>query len=1319
MSTRVILFNRAGEPLGDLPRQSIISMRIVEELNGEHTLTIETTTVLEVGTYALTKGYDGRWREWCVNAPDELHERGETAIGTYVLPWSLWVDLLSKDGSELWASAQEGTHDPITAREALTIALSDQTRWTVGTVDVDTVGAVSLYDDQTWNYLAKLVGVFGGEVDAEIEVDNVGVVSRRVALRRHLGLEGVVRRFDWGRDLTSIRRTPAEGPYYCGIKPRGGSAKTDDDGVDYSAREGIEEEPAFIDEGDGYYHEQGSPYLVATDARDVFRIADGHGGWLYPMRVMTYDVTETSSGPDTEELMEKAKADVYDATHPKTTYEATVLAFASAGMDVVGLALGDEVRVADRGFNPSAALRIEGRISRVEYDPRDIAATMDLTIGQLAETLAETIRGLTKGTLATVERRIAVVEGEAARFSSIDATVLVTDMARIEALDVDAIAADHIKVGSIDTNQLSADHAIIEDLDANYAHITNGVIDNATIGYADVDDLNAHYAAVDFANVSNSWIENGVIKQGAIGSAQISGLSASKITAGTINAGTVRVINLDAANITVGTLNGDRIGNNTLSLDKLADKVYTEDEIDSMLSAMSALIDSAIQTFTGTDVPLLTNYPAEDWNTNEIRAEHVGDIYYVVNAGAETNGYSYRFVYDRTTDTYSWTLIQDTAITGALKRILTLEGDMQGVSAFESSTTMWRETTDGSISTIIANHTTLETVVGGTLQSSVQLWKATETRSKPSGPNEPFVNEGYSIVDEYGWGLVTDDGHALVTDGSSAEWTCEIPDWDAHRPYYWYCWQYQYTNGTYAWSEPIYDSVTTEAQSTARKTSSDLGDYITSNNLAMETLQSQLDGSVDIWYVTEDPTSENYPASGWDADAKALRVGDLCYNTETGHSFRWTVEDSVYSWEQIPDGDAAAALAAAQDALATADGKRRIFTTTPTAPYDVGDLWVTGSEVRYATRTREEDDAYDVLDWSLTATDDTMASANVKSTTQLWFNKTNGTAPLKPRAHVTLSDENVPGDWNRVVPKWNADYPYYFYCFEYERGDGDYSWGDVVYDRATTESQRNATSALEQVSTKVEVETFNELNETVSGVTRTISQLSQTVTSKADGSTVTILSNTVSAVSNTVDGHTTSIRNLTTTIDGDGEVLGLVSRTSTLEQTLDGFERTVGTIQSWGDEGGRLTSAETKILQHDKDISLRATKTEVEGAQAAADGAMQQAQKALDAASGLVYDHTYVHEGDLYTFTATLHMGGIDITDEVDPNLFVWFLKNEDGEDILGRGRTWTISGEDVGYRGVIIGGYDEYGDYALVDDYGWALVTDAGEGLVAHVAGF
>lgn len=82
-------------------------------------------------------------------------------------------------------------------------------------------------------------------------------------------------------------------------------------------------------------------------------------------------------------------------------------------------------------------------------------------------------------------------------------------------------------------------------------------------------------------------------------------------------------------------------------------------------------------------------------------------------------------------------------------------------------------------------------------------------------------------------------------------------------------------------------------------------------------------------------------------------------------------------------------MAAANAAQTTANGKRRIFTTTPTTPYDIGDLWVDGSQVKYAKIARSSGD-YVAADWEQTATDDTAANAaqatankNVKESIQL------------------------------------------------------------------------------------------------------------------------------------------------------------------------------------------------------------------------------------------------------------------------------------------------------------------------------------------------
>ena len=65
MATRMMLFDRAGNPLGDCDQTTLREQpQIVEEVNGEHTLTLVTTTVLEVGTSLVMRGYDGRWREF-------------------------------------------------------------------------------------------------------------------------------------------------------------------------------------------------------------------------------------------------------------------------------------------------------------------------------------------------------------------------------------------------------------------------------------------------------------------------------------------------------------------------------------------------------------------------------------------------------------------------------------------------------------------------------------------------------------------------------------------------------------------------------------------------------------------------------------------------------------------------------------------------------------------------------------------------------------------------------------------------------------------------------------------------------------------------------------------------------------------------------------------------------------------------------------------------------------------------------------------------------------------------------------------------------
>lgn len=127
-------------------------------------------------------------------------------------------------------------------------------------------------------------------------------------------------------------------------------------------------------------------------------------------------------------------------------------------------------------------------------------------------------------------------------------------------------------------------------------------------------------------------------------------------------------------------------------------------------------------------------------------------------------------------------------------------------------------------------------------------------------------------------------------------------------------------------------------------TATAFNNYVINTNGLLEALQSQVDGAIETWYYNGVPTLNNLPASEWTTDDdKNTHIGDLYYDKTTEYAYRFMLNNGVYSWEQISDSDIATALQNASRAQATADGKMKVFVTTPTPPYQVGDLWVQGS----------------------------------------------------------------------------------------------------------------------------------------------------------------------------------------------------------------------------------------------------------------------------------------------------------------------------------------------------------------------------------------
>ena len=130
-------------------------------------------------------------------------------------------------------------------------------------------------------------------------------------------------------------------------------------------------------------------------------------------------------------------------------------------------------------------------------------------------------------------------------------------------------------------------------------------------------------------------------------------------------------------------------------------------------------------------------------------------------------------------------------------------------------------------------------------------------------------------------------------------------------------------------------------------------------------IQAQLDGQIEQFFQTYDPTMSNAPANEWTtSELKENHLGDLFYNTDTGAVFRFVKENGTYKWQQLSDDEVANALALANEALALAKDKNRIFTTTPCPPYEVGDLWVQGGTGEIMRcKTARASGSYTSSDW--------------------------------------------------------------------------------------------------------------------------------------------------------------------------------------------------------------------------------------------------------------------------------------------------------------------------------------------------------------------
>lgn len=197
------------------------------------------------------------------------------------------------------------------------------------------------------------------------------------------------------------------------------------------------------------------------------------------------------------------------------------------------------------------------------------------------------------------------------------------------------------------------------------------------------------------------------------------------------------------------------------------------------------------------------------------------------------------------------------------------------------------------------------------------------------------------------------------------------------------------------------------AKRAAESNASDLANAVSKFNGDISGLKDQIDGAIQTWFYDGIPNALTEPEVNWTTDKdRQTHLGDLYYDNQTGFCYRYMNQNGVYSWGRILDTDVTKALSDAAKAQNTANAKKRIFVTTPTPPYDVGDLWVQGStgDILRCQTPKLDSQAYSEADWAKASkyTDDT-AVTNLSNTVERNYATKTTVNQLSDRIEQTVS----------------------------------------------------------------------------------------------------------------------------------------------------------------------------------------------------------------------------------------------------------------------------------------------------------------------------
>lgn len=373
----------------DLPEGlPLLSAVLKEKINGENSLSFSVpsdhpdSNKVKRGDWAIIKHLDGDYRAFVIIEEEEEHS--DNGFFRSFQTEELAVNELNDE------IVTDVRPQDTTAEDALQRILENtNSRWQVGMVDDFGLNSINVYYESAMEGIKKVVETWGGELRFRITINEKNeITGRYIDLVAQLG-RVTMKRFEYGKDLTSVTRFIDMKPLKTALYGRGKGEQTDSGG--YGRRITFADVEWKKSNGDPVDKPLGQEWVGDPEALAVFGHLNADG-----TRRHRFGVYINEEQDDPEKLLKETWDHLQTLKQPHITYTMNVLDLEQVSADEYrheAVRLGDTVAVIDRNF--SWDVEIAARVVEIERDLINPANTK-ITLGNVLQDLSNLVKELQK-----------------------------------------------------------------------------------------------------------------------------------------------------------------------------------------------------------------------------------------------------------------------------------------------------------------------------------------------------------------------------------------------------------------------------------------------------------------------------------------------------------------------------------------------------------------------------------------------------------------------------------------------------------------------------------------------------------------------------------------------------------------------------------------------------------------------------------------------------------------------------------------------------------------------------------------------------------